>query len=597
MNMRWSLDELYTSFDSKEFSEDMAKVDELIEKIQKWAKENLDSKDSPREKIEYFINGEIRFFDVFSRLIIFSSLKSSVDARDEEALKYLDKLQVKYSELTQPNVAFEKWLSSLDDLDKIIEPSQLLSEHSFYLKEIIEKTEYLLSEDQEVLIAKMSNTGSKAWRQLQDILTSTLLVDIEVDSKKKRLPLPIVRNMAYEGDTKLRKTAYEAELQSYRKIEESSAASLNGIKGEVLTVSAMRGYNSPLEETILNSRIDEVTLNAMLKAMEESLPAFHKYYRRKAEILGHNNGLPFYDLFAPLGKMDIKFSYEEARDYIVNNFRSFSNKLADFAGNAFKKEWIDAEPREGKTGGAFCSNIHAIKGSRILSNFTGTFSDITTLAHELGHAYHGLCLESESPLNSYYTMPIAETASIFCETIITDAALKEATQEQSLGILESSISDSGQVIVDILSRFLFESKLFEIRRDHPLSVNELKKIMLDAQKKSYGNGLDHDYLHPYMWVCKSHYYSADRDFYNFPYAFGLLFAKGVYAEYLRRGEAFVPEYDKLLQATGKNNIADVAKMVNIDIRSIDFWRSSLELIEGDIDRFMGLSEKWCSALS
>ena len=280
MNMRWSLDELYTSFDSKEFSEDMAKVDELIEKIQKWAKENLDSKDSPREKIEYFINGEIRFFDVFSRLIIFSSLKSSVDARDEEALKYLDKLQVKYSELTQPNVAFEKWLSSLDDLDKIIEPSQLLSEHSFYLKEIIEKTEYLLSEDQEVLIAKMSNTGSKAWRQLQDILTSTLLVDIEVDSKKKRLPLPIVRNMAYEGDTKLRKTAYEAELQSYRKIEESSAASLNGIKGEVLTVSAMRGYNSPLEETILNSRIDEVTLNA-LKAMEESLPAFHKYYRRK----------------------------------------------------------------------------------------------------------------------------------------------------------------------------------------------------------------------------------------------------------------------------------------------------------------------------
>ena len=208
MNMRWSLDELYTSFDSKEFSEDMAKVDELIEKIQKWAKENLDSKDSPREKIEYFINGEIRFFDVFSRLIIFSSLKSSVDARDEEALKYLDKLQVKYSELTQPNVAFEKWLSSLDDLDKIIEPSQLLSEHSFYLKEIIEKTEYLLSEDQEVLIAKMSNTGSKAWRQLQDILTSTLLVDIEVDSKKKRLPLPIVRNMAYEGDTKLRKTAY-----------------------------------------------------------------------------------------------------------------------------------------------------------------------------------------------------------------------------------------------------------------------------------------------------------------------------------------------------------------------------------------------------
>ncbi|NLJ41249.1 MAG: M3 family oligoendopeptidase, partial [Clostridiales bacterium] len=320
-------------------------------------------------------------------------------------------------------------------------------------------------------------------------------------------------------------------------------------------------------------------------------PEFHKYYRRKAEILGHKNGLPFYDLFAPLGKTDMKFTYEEARNYIVKNFKTFSDKLADFADNAFEREWIDAEPREGKTGGAFCYNIHAIKASRILSNFTGTFSDVTTLAHELGHGYHGLCLEDESALNSDYTMPIAETASIFCETIIMNAALKEATQEQSLGILESSISDSGQVIVDILSRFLFESKLFEIRKDHPLSVNELKRIMLDAQKESYGDGLDHDYLHPYMWVCKSHYYSADRNFYNFPYAFGLLFAKGVYAEYLKRGKAFVPEYDKLLQATGKNNIADVARMINIDIRSIDFWRSSLRLIKEDIERFIRLSEK------
>ncbi|NLJ40336.1 MAG: M3 family oligoendopeptidase, partial [Clostridiales bacterium] len=464
MDMKWNLDELYTSFDSKEFGNDIAKVDELIGEIKEWSKLNLGTKDSPKEKIEHVINARLQLFDVFSRLMIFSYLKSSVDSRDEDALKFIDKLQVKYSELTQPDVAFEKWLSSLDGLDKIIESSQLLSEHSFYLKEIIEKTKYLLSEDQEVLIAKMSNTGSKAWRQLQDILTSTLLVDIEVENEQKRLPLSIVRNMAYEGDAKLRKAAYEAELESYKKIEESSAASLNGIKGEVLTVSEMRGYNSPLEETILNSRIDEATLNAMLKAMEESLPEFHKYYRRKAEILGHKNGLPFYDLFAPLGKTDMKFTYGEARNYIVKNFKTFSDKLADFADSAFENEWIDAEPREGKSGGAFCYNIHTIKASRILSNFTGTFSDVITLAHELGHGYHGLCLEDESALNSDYTMPIAETASIFCETIIMNAALKEATQEQSLGILESSISDSGQVIVDILSRFLFESKLFEIRK-------------------------------------------------------------------------------------------------------------------------------------
>ena len=590
MDMRWSLDELYTSFDSKEFMDDMAEVDALIDQAKKWARENLASRDNPAGKIEQYIKAEIDLTNVFSKLIVYASLKSSVDARDEEALKFLDKLQVKYNELTQPYVAFEKWLSSLDNLDAIMDSSSLLREHSFYLREIVQKSKYLLSEEQEVLIARMSNTGSRAWSQLQDILTSTLLVDLEVDGEEKGLPLPIVRNMAYEGDAKLRKDAYEAELKSYKKIEESSAACLNGIKGEVLTVSAMRGYKSPLEETVINSRIDEETLNAMLEAMKESLPDFHRYYRRKGELLGHKNGLPFYDLFAPLGKVDIKFTYEEARDYIVKNFRTFSDKLADFTNHAFEHRWIDAEPREGKTGGAFCANIHAVKASRILSNFTGTFSDVTTLAHELGHAYHGLCLEEESILNSDYTMPIAETASIFCETIIMNAALKEATEEQSFGILESSVSDSGQVIVDILSRFLFESKLFEMRKDHPLSVNELKEIMIDAQKEAYGDGLDHDVLHPYMWICKSHYYSAGLNFYNFPYAFGLLFAKGVYAEYLKRGQAFVPEYDKLLQATGKNNIVDVAKMVNIDIRSISFWRSSLDLIKQDIHRFMELSE-------
>ena len=590
MHMRWSLDELYSSFESPEFKDDLTAIDLLIEKIKKWTEENLTSMENPKEKIEYYINSETVLATIFSKLMTYASLRASVDARDQDAIKYVDKLQVKYNELTRPSVAFQKWLSSLDNLEDIINSSQLLREHEFYLNEIVQNSKYLLSEEQEIIIAKMSNTGSSAWSQLQDILTSTLLVDIEIEGEKKELPLPVVRNMAYEGDAQLRKKAYEAELKAYKKIEESSAACLNGIKGEVLTVTSMRGYKSPLEETIIKSRIDEETLNAMLDAMKESLHYFHNYYRRKAELLGHKNGLPFYDLFAPLGQMNIKYTYQEARDYIVKNFRSFSDKLANFADNAFTNRWIDAEPREGKMGGAFCSNIHAIKASRILTNFTGTFSDITTLAHELGHAYHGYCLEEESIINSDYTMPIAETASIFCETIIMDAALKEATEEQSFGILESSISDSGQVIVDILSRFLFESKLFEIRKDHPLSVDELKVLMMEAQKEAYGFGLDHDFLHPYMWICKSHYYSAGYNFYNFPYAFGLLFAKGVYAEYLKRGKAFVTEYDKLLQATGKNNIADVAKMVDIDIHSIDFWRNSLQLIKQDIDKFMELSK-------
>ena len=183
-------------------------------------------------------------------------------------------------------------------------------------------------------------------------------------------------------------------------------------------------------------------------------------------------------------------------------------------------------------------------------------------------------------------MPIAETASIFCETIVTNAALKEADEEEAFGILEASISDAGQVIVDIYSRFLFETEVFERRKSHPLSANEFKEIMMESQRQAYGDGLDHEILHPYMWINKSHYYSASRNFYNFPYAFGLLFAKGLYAVYLNRGEALVEDYDRLLNATGKKNIKDVARMMNIDITKPDFFRNSLNLIQKDIDKFL-----------
>jgi oligoendopeptidase F len=194
----------------------------------------------------------------------------------------------------------------------------------------------------------------------------------------------------------------------------------------------------------------------------------------------------------------------------------------------------------------------------------------------------------EAYLNSDYPMPIAETASIFCETIVKEAALKAANEKEAFAILENDISDSAQVIVDILSRFIFESEVFRRRESGSLSVNELNEIMLNAQKEAYGNGLDHNYLHPYMWLCKPHYYYADYNYYNFPYAFGLLFAKGLYAEYLKRGKEFVKDYEKLLSVTGKLSIAEAAKVMNIDVKSKDFWRSSLNLIRKDIEKFINL---------
>ena len=588
MNQRWSLDELYKSFESEEFNNDYGKCVKDIEVIKQWAESNLkDSHDAARKMKEY-VKALNEFYMRYTRLYSFAQLTLSVDARNEKAIKVIDNLEERATELTKPQVNFEKWLGSVWDINNIIMGDSYLKEFKFFFMENLEKSKYLLSDKEEVLISKMKTTGSAAWEKLQELLTSTLLVDITIDGEEKKLPLSVVRNMAYNKDCQLRKKAYEAELKAYLKIDESVASSLNGIKGEGLTVSKMKGYKSPLEKTVLDARMDMDTLNAMLTAMRESLPYFHGYFRKKGSLMGYKNGLPFYEMFAPMGDMDKQFSYKEARDYIVANFRTFSDPLADYAARAFDNRWIDAEPREGKRGGAFCENLHTIGESRILSNFDGSFSSMTTLAHELGHGYHGACLMKEAYLNSDYPMPIAETASILCETIVKEAALKTADQEETFSMLENDISDSAQVIVDIMSRFIFESEVFRQRESGSLSVNELKEIMLNAQKEAYGDGLDTDYLHPYMWLCKPHYYSADYNFYNFPYAFGLLFSKGLYAEYLKRGVEFVQEYDKMLSVTGKMNIADVAKVMNIDVRKVDFWRSSLDIIKKGIEKFINL---------
>lgn len=588
--MKWSLVELYPSFDSKEYIDDLNILNEGLNEFLKFADENFKNQENPMKKIETYIEYSRDLGSLLSKLMAFSRLTLSTEATNELALKEAEKLQMLSTEFTKPNVQFMNFIGKTENLGDLIDGSPLLKEHEFFLKQISQQTKYMLSEDEEVLISKMKNTGSTAWTNLQNMITSTILIDFELEGKTVALPLPAIRNLAYHSDGDIRKSAYEAELNAYPRLEQSSCAALNGIKGEVITICERRGYESPLDETLQDSRMTQKTLDAMFTAMEESFPTFHRYFRRKAEVLGYKNGLPFYDLFAPMGNINSSFTYEEAMDYVVKNFSTFSDKLGNYAKNAYEKNWIDVLPREGKRGGAFCSNLHPIGESRILANFDGSFSNTITLAHELGHGYHGLNLKEESFLNSSYPMPIAETASIFCETIVMNAALKDANVDEELSLLESSISDSAQVIVDIYSRFLFESEVFERRKSHALSVNEMKEIMLSAQKEAYGDGLDEAFLHPYMWINKTHYYSAGRNFYNFPYAFGLLFSKGLYAEYLKRGQDFIGEYDELLRATGSKDIVDVAKMMDIDIENPEFFRNSLKLVEKDIERFLQLTE-------
>lgn len=591
MELNWSLKEIYLSFNDDEFKQNLVDITELIEDTDKWATDIIKDKENLVKKLEEYINKFTTIKELSSRLNSFVNLCLSVNTRDEDALKYSDILEKKLTHLVKCSVKVERYISSIENLESIINQSKLLQEHKFLLESIVEQSKYLLSDKEEGIIANMRNTGSNAWVKLKDNLISTLKVDIEEDELIKEVPLTVVLNMAYDKDAEVRRKAYEAEIESYKKVEEGVAAALNAIKGEVLTICDLRGYKSPLEKTLIDSRMDEESLDAMFSAMKESLPVFRKYLKRKGEILGHKNGLPFYDLYAPVCEADMKFSYEEGTKFVEKNFRTFSDHLGDFAKKAIDNSWIDVMPKEGKVGGAFCENLHFNGESRILLNYGDNFGDVVTLAHELGHGFHGECLNNETILNSDYPMPIAETASTFCETIIKKAAINEATTDQALAILETEISDCTQVIVDIYSRFLFEKSFFEARKESSVSVEKIKELMLNAQREAYGDGLDTNFLHPYMWTWKPHYYDAEYNYYNFPYAFGLLFAKGLYAEYLKKGKDFAEEYEKLLSITGKHKIADVVKIMGIDINDKEFWKNSLKTIEDDIKEFIELSNK------
>jgi oligoendopeptidase F len=292
---------------------------------------------------------------------------------------------------------------------------------------------------------------------------------------------------------------------------------------------------------------------------------------------------------APVGRSEKRYTFSEARDLLLEQFGAFSPRLVSMARRAFEHNWIDAEPRDGKQSGAFCMGIPDLEESRVLCNFDGSFDQVSTLAHELGHAYHNNCYIGKTRLQRGTPMTLAETASILAETMVTDAVLAQAPDAQErLAILETFLIGAGQVVVDIYSRFLFEREVFERRARAELSADELCELMLDAQRAAYGDGLDTNCLHAYMWTWKPHYYRPGLSFYNFPYTFGLLFGLGLYAIYQERGAAFVPEYEDLLRSSGGATAADLASRFGIDIRQRAFWESSLKIIEARIKQYRAL---------
>ena len=580
MEMTWDLSVFYQSFDDPQLESDIQRVAELNHSAQAIAAENI----SDLEKLEKMIAASSELSDLLSNLYGYIQLTLATDCTNEEALRYQDRLSNMMVDVQLNSSAIVRLVGGVADLEACIEKSEVLTQHAFMLRETKEQAEHLLPEDMEKWMLRMSLDGAEAFSKMRDRLMGSHTVELD----GKSLPLPAVRGMAYDPDPAVRKAAYEAELASYAKVETPMAFCLSSIKGEAMTMCEAQKYPDILSRQLTESRMDRETLDAMLTAIREALPDFRRYLRAKGQLLGHQDGLPFYDLFAPVGEASLRYTVEEARELLVSTFSKVHPEMGAFMAHAIDNRWIDFLPREGKEGGAFCAGYHQKKMCRVLTNFVGSFSDVSTLAHELGHGWHDRCLERVPVLMTDIPMQLAETASIFNETLLSHTVRETADEKTRFVLLENSLMEATQTVVDIYSHFLFESAVFEARKTHIPSAQELNQMMLDAQEQAYGDGLDKDIRHPSMWVNKSHYYNVGLHFYNFPYAFGLLFGLGVFARYQKEGASFLPKYDAMLASCGSGTIAEVAASVGIDVRSVDYWRSALDVVRGEVDEFVKL---------
>jgi pepF/M3 family oligoendopeptidase len=410
-------------------------------------------------------------------------------------------------------------------------------------------------------------------------MEASMTAEVELDGITQTLPVTQVRAMFSSGDPIVRRKALLADIEAGRKSAVVFAACLSGIKGEALTIARLKGFESVLDWMLFLSRMERATLDALHSAVSEALPAFRRFLKAKARHLGYEAGLPYCDIGAPVGHEGRRFSLEEARSFLTDLFAGVDRGLADFTDNAFLSHWIDALPRAGKQGGAMCIPLHTAKESRIFANFDGSLSGVVTLAHELGHAWHDQCMFRAPLLMRDAPTPVCETASTFNETLVYERALENAEGQERLYYLNAVLSGAVQVVVDIYSRFLFEDEALRRRAEGSLDADTLCGIMLQCQRAAYGDSLDPDALHPYMWVDKVHYYIPDFHYYNFPYAFGLLFARGLYGAYKRQTDGFFQRYDKLLEQTCTLSVEEAGASLGLDLTQPAFWKDALNDFE------------------
>lgn len=588
----WDMTVLYPSLESPGFEADFKAIIEEIHavgalfdeySIRKQETGSID--DVTVSRFEKVVTSLNELTDRLRTLYAYISSFIATDSTNNLAQAKASELQGELVLLTKLSKRFDAWVGTLD-VEKLIEVSAIAADHAYSIRKSARAAKYQMPEGEEELAAELSPSGASAWVRLHGNVTSRLMVTVDKPDGPVDLPMSAVRGLAHDPDPKVREAAFKAEIKGWESVAVPLAAALNSVKGAGNVLNVRRGWPDSLEPALFGNNIDRATLEAMQTACAESFPDFRRYMHAKARLLGKER-MAFWDLFAPVGAggTNKEWSYSEARTFIVDQFGTFSDRLSSLAKRAFDENWIDAEPRVGKRDGAFCMKLR--KGeSRVMANFEPSFDSVGTLAHELGHAYHNLNLADRTPMQSDTPMALAETASIFCQTIITNAALADAADSEKLGILEGELQDACQVVVDIHSRFIFEKGVYEGREKRELSIEEFNELMIDAQKQTYGDGLDADGLHPYMWAVKGHYYGPV--YYNWPYTFGLLFGLGLYSQYQQDPERFKGGYDDLLSSTGLADAKALGQRFGIDFGSVEFWRSSLDVVRARVKEFESL---------
>lgn len=465
------------------------------------------------------------------------------------------------------------------------------SQIAFRLSEMRRDGQELLDEQSENIINTLALDGQSAWSQHYD----TIVASIQIPFNGEMLSAGQAFNtMMSSQDKAVRQELFEKWEKAWSEKADIFADTLNHLDGFRLNNYKLHGVDDFLKQPLEYNRLDKETLDMMWGTIQKNKQPIIDFLTRKAQLFGKDK-MDWQDQDAPIVLGDFeerRYTFDQAADFIVENFKKFSPKMSEFAQMAFDKAWIEAEDRPGKRPGGYCTSLPKSQESRIFMTYGESVNEVSTLAHELGHAFHSHVMWDLPTLNQDYAMNVAETASTFAELIVADATLKEAkTDEEKINLLDVKLQNAIAMFMNIHARFIFESNFYAARQKGLVATDEITRLMVEAQKEAYINGLGS--YHPHFWAAKLHFFIDEVPFYNFPYTFGYLFSLGIYAKESQHADGFEDQYIALLRDTASMTTEELAKKhLDTDLHQATFWQAGIDMVLKDIATFMELTEKY-----